>query len=373
MAARRHLVFVLTGVVASMGAQYPTPNFLVEAPTLQLAQQVGQAAEYYRKEKAVEWLGYEMPTWPNRCPLVVRVTMNPPSGATRFAFDGGQVRSQDMHIEGRADRLLASVLPHEVTHTVFAYFFRSPVPRWADEGGAVLSEDDVEKERHDRLVRGILNTPGRMIPLRRLFSLRDYPGDVMVLYAEGFSVSNYLVSVSDRPTFLKFIAHGMSPYGWDSAVKTYYRYDRVEELEKAWQAHMKATKRSPAILAQNPTPGAPAADPAHRPLVRTTVPPGATPTFRGQAPSEADDRARGPAPVRPGYLPEPSSAYGVAAARPTPDAWQPAGTLSLQPLASPPTYAPPQVHLGPPQFGPLPVLPVTRPVPSPVSPVGFPN
>src|SRR5262249_56886909 len=101
------------------------------------------------------------------------------------------------------------VLPHEVTHTVLAHSFRPPVPRWADEGGSVLSEDDQERQRHDMLVRQILNTPGRAIPLRRLFALTQYPRDVMVLYAEGYSVTNFLVSRSSRPPFLTFLAHGM--------------------------------------------------------------------------------------------------------------------------------------------------------------------
>ena len=49
-------------------------------------------------------------------------------------------------------------------------------------------------------------------PLRRLFSLRDYPSDVMCLYAEGFSVANFLVSQSDRRTFLNFIH--FAPLWW---------------------------------------------------------------------------------------------------------------------------------------------------------------
>ena len=61
--------------------------------------------------------------------------------------------------------------------------------------------DTVERNRHDMLCRQILNTPGREIPLRRLFTLHDYPGDVMSLYAGGFSVANYLVNSSNRPTF----------------------------------------------------------------------------------------------------------------------------------------------------------------------------
>src|SRR5262249_56966796 len=101
------------------------------------------------------------------CPGDGKVTMNGAGGATSFAFDNGRVLGQHMTIEGSLDRLLASVLPHEITHTVFAYYFRRPLPRWADEGGAVLSEDDAERNRHDMLCRQILNTPGRAIPLRR--------------------------------------------------------------------------------------------------------------------------------------------------------------------------------------------------------------
>src|SRR5262245_15359099 len=187
MAHRVLVSLLLLGSTLSLGASYRTPNFVVEAATPQIAQQVGQYAEHYRKQKAVEWLGREMPDWGAPCPLRVKVTYGGSGGATSFAFDRGRILSIDMQIEGALDRLLASVLPHEVTHTVFAHHFRCPLPRWADEGGSVLSEDDQERARHDMLVRQILNTPGRAIPLRRLFALRDYPRDVMVLYAEGYS------------------------------------------------------------------------------------------------------------------------------------------------------------------------------------------
>jgi len=186
MSSRRHFVLLIAGVIASTGASYRTPNFLVEAPTPQIAQQVGDYAEAYRKQKAQDWLGRLMPPWPEPCPIRVTVNMGAAGGATSFAFDRGRVLGQNMNIEGSLDRLLSSVLPHEVTHTVFAYYYRTPVPRWADEGGAVLSEDEIERNRHDMLCRQILNA-GHQIPLRRLFNLREYPGDVMCLYAEGFS------------------------------------------------------------------------------------------------------------------------------------------------------------------------------------------
>src|SRR5262249_46794468 len=134
MAARGPLVLVLAGVLASMGASYRTTNFVVEAQTPQLAQQAGQYAEHWRKEKALEWLGQEMPQWPEPCPLKVTVTMSGPGGATSFAFDRGRVLGQTMHVEGPAERLMNSVLPHEVTHTAFAPSFPRPGPRCARRG-----------------------------------------------------------------------------------------------------------------------------------------------------------------------------------------------------------------------------------------------
>ena len=110
MLTRRQLVFVLAAALPAMGASYPTTNFVVEAPTPQIAQQIGQAAERYRKEKAIQWLGQEMPNWGQRCPIRVSVTMNGAGGATSFAFDNGQILGMDMHIEGTLERLLASVL-----------------------------------------------------------------------------------------------------------------------------------------------------------------------------------------------------------------------------------------------------------------------
>jgi hypothetical protein len=361
MSVRRHFVLIFAGVLASTGAAYRTPNFLVEAPTAQIAQQVGDYAETYRKQKAQDWLGRVMPNWPEPCPIHVTVNMGGAGGATSFAFDRGRVLGQNMNIEGSLDRLLASVLPHEVTHTVFAYYYRTPVPRWADEGGAVLSEDEVERNRHDMLCRQILNA-GHQIPLRRLFALREYPGDVMALYAEGFSVVNYLVGISNRPTFLAFVAHGMN-YGWDSAVQSYYRYQSVEELEQAWLAYLRQTKRNPTLLAQNgnPTP----AGTNGQMVVRSTNPNAqaslvtGAPVYRGQLPGNEDggrfgDRSARPASGRPGYLPD---AIPTVSAPPYPtpqtpypsDHWQPPG---------PPSGWPAPVMLGPPQGA----APVAQPV-----------
>jgi hypothetical protein len=111
------------------------------------------------------------------------------------------------------------------------------VPRWADEGAALLSEDGEEQRRHERLARSSLDA-GKMIPLSRLLPMKDYPPNVAAFYAQSYSLTRFLVGQKDRPTFLAFVRAGMTE-GWDKAVQLHYRQDSVKELEKAWTAHLR--------------------------------------------------------------------------------------------------------------------------------------
>jgi hypothetical protein len=384
MALRRWSVLVLAvSVLASMGAQYRTTNFLVNAPNNEIAQQVGQWAEHYRKAKAMEWLGQEMPNWQKPCPLYVTVTTDGPSGATSFVFHPqGGVLEMKMEIQGPLDRLLSSVLPHEITHTVFAHYFRRAVPRWADEGGSVLSEDDIERDRHDKIVRGILNR-SQQYHLRQLFGMTDYPrtGDkVMCLYAEGFSVSHYLVYISDRQTFLRFVNIGMQG-NWDQAVQACYGLRNVDELEGAWLKHLRDTRGiSIAQLTKNKENGqmiasaevgSPAKSGNGSSLVRITAPPveplQPVPVFRGAMPvSEPQNQklASGQLVPRPGYLPE-----FVPGSSPTQSSWQ---ISPSQPAVAPPqqqqAYVPIGVQLNTPYY-----QQPAQAVPQASSPVGYPR
>src|SRR5262249_53566296 len=54
------------------------------------------------------------------------------------------------------------------------------------------------------------------------------------LYAEGHSVTRFLVGKKDCKTFLAFVTAGMKD-GWDKAVKAHYGYKDVEALEDDWR------------------------------------------------------------------------------------------------------------------------------------------
>ncbi|HEV3344153.1 MAG TPA: hypothetical protein VG125_27505, partial [Pirellulales bacterium] len=124
MEARLVSAAFVAAALLSLGASYRTPNFIVRAGTPEFAKEVGQAAEQYRRELAIEWLGHEMPIWFQPCPITVEDGPRlGAGGATSFVFDHGDVFGWQMTIQGSRERILDSVLPHEVTHTVFASYF----------------------------------------------------------------------------------------------------------------------------------------------------------------------------------------------------------------------------------------------------------
>ncbi len=216
------------------GASFRSTNFVVEARTPDVARQVAEHAELCRATIAQAWLGHELPDWKTPCPIRVRLTAGEAGGLTSFGFHQGRVSDQSMTVEGRLDRILASALPHEVTHTIFAAYFGGPMPRWADEGASLLSEDRIERRRHDKIAVDLFARRGEM-PLSRLFQVENYPRDLMGFYGQGYSVSRFLIEMGGRPRFLEFVRDGMG-HGWDTATRTHYQLANVRELDRAWRS-----------------------------------------------------------------------------------------------------------------------------------------
>ena len=246
MDARLIRLALILSAFGSAGATYTTPNFVVNAPTPEFARQVGDMAEKYRDEIAIEWLGHTLPRWYKPCPIQVKVGQIGAGGATSFAFDKDQngemqVFGWRMNIQGCEERILDSVLPHEISHTIFACHFRRPLPRWADEGAATLVEHESERQRQVLLLGQIMKS-GRRIPLRKLLAIKEYPADmqdVMTLYAEGYSLADFLVQAGGRKRYLQFLDDAHRE-GWDRAIARHYEVQSVDALEERWNGWVMA-------------------------------------------------------------------------------------------------------------------------------------
>ena len=230
----------LLGIAISAGAAgYKTTNFVVSAPTGQLAKEIGDTAEECRRRLAIEWLGKELPPWSKPCPINAKVAPNlGAGGATSFIFDRGEVFGWKMNIQGSRERILDSVVPHEVTHTIFASHFRQPIPRWADEGACTTVEHPVEIAKQERNLVEFLKS-GRGIPFRQMFAMKEYPPDVMPLYAQGHSLAQWLIESRGKRAFISFLADGLRDENWERAVHQHYGFPDLIAMQHSWNDWVK--------------------------------------------------------------------------------------------------------------------------------------
>jgi len=219
---------------AAQAAGYRTANFVVEAPTESLARKIGDAAEQYRHTLAVEWTGSPLPRWSRPCPITAQVASHlGAGGATSFVFDRGEVFNWTMSIQGSEERILDSVLPHEITHTIFASHFRRPLPRWADEGACTTVEHPVERARQHRMLIEHL-TNGRGISFPEMFAMKEYPADVLPLYSQGYSLARYLIERGGRHKYVSFVAEGLASDNWSAALQKHYGVPSVAQMQHVW-------------------------------------------------------------------------------------------------------------------------------------------
>jgi hypothetical protein len=234
MDARLLRAALIVSIFCCLGASYRTRNFMVTAATPDLAQEVCEEAERFRRELALDWLGQELAPWPAPCPIQVKVGPRlGAGGATSFAFNGRYPMHWQMEVFGSRERVLDSVLPHEVMHTVFATHFGQPLPRWADEGACTTVEHHSERDKHKKLLVRFLKT-GKGIPFNRMFAMKQYPPEMLPLYAQGYSVARYLIEQGGRPKFVEFVGEGLQTNNWDAAIRNHYGFKDLSELQLTW-------------------------------------------------------------------------------------------------------------------------------------------
>lgn len=217
------------------GANARSQNFMVSTVDPEFAQQLLAQAEKSRRELAMEWFGKELP--PAAQPVsLTAVDVGPQvlaSGVTEFSFHGATPHSFQMVVAGSKERILDSVLPHEVLHTVFATFFGRPVIRWADEGCCTTVEHESERRKQDKLLIEFLHTD-RGIAFNKMFNMKNYPRDMLPLYSQGYSLCRFLIHQGGKHKFMEYLREGMSREQWDAVTKKHYGYEDLSDLQVTW-------------------------------------------------------------------------------------------------------------------------------------------
>lgn len=217
-----------------LAATYKTDNFTVHAADDEFARRVGDAVEEYRESLAILWLGRVLPRWSSPCVVSVRVGKDLLAGGeTVFSFSDGEVYDWKMRVQGSSERILDSVLPHEVTHTIIASYLRGPAPRWLDEGMATSVEADAERLRYRTMLVTFLHTK-RGIAFNEMIAMKEYPEDLTPFYSQSFSICEYLIAIGGYRRLAEFAKSGSRTNDWKSALKLYYNCDSLGALQMEW-------------------------------------------------------------------------------------------------------------------------------------------
>jgi hypothetical protein len=204
-------------------------------------ERVALIAERTKLAMSRKWLGSDGETWSPKCELVLhasaadyaRLTNVPATspGHSRIETDPVSFRVVGRRIDLHTDTLgmLEAVLPHETTHVVLAgQFGQHQVPRWADEGVAVLTEPTEKVEQHRRnLTKG--QKDGTVLPVRDLMNLQNYPDarQITSFYAQSVVLVDFLTQQRGPTAFTEFLRDGLNG-GYEPALRKHYGWTFTE-------------------------------------------------------------------------------------------------------------------------------------------------
>ena len=212
----------------------------------EVAIQVARQADAAKASSSRRWLGNDGEHWPFRCDiwlyptgdLYSRATGVPSTSPGHSTFQAENTRVLSRKIELRMDHpnLVDAVLPHEVTHVVLAgQFGKNFLPRWLDEGMAILAEPRERIRRHtDHIPR--YASEGTLLGAGQLITLSDYPDatKVGIFYAQSVSLVEFLCSLKGTQAFTLFVKDAVGG-DWESALKRHYNIDGFAGLERQWR------------------------------------------------------------------------------------------------------------------------------------------
>lgn len=230
------MFFLFGATFCVEAATHRTANFIVRADSADFARKAGEAAERYREDLAILWLGQTLPRWSNPCEVTIKT--GPTLGAggeTVFTFCDGEVFDWKMTAQGTEERVLDSVLPHEITHTILASYLRAPAPRWIDEGMATSVEANVERTNYRLMLADFLHSR-KGIAFNDMVAMKEYPVDLMPFYSQAFSVCEYLILIGGRRRLVEFARDGVRSNDWNAALRRYYEGRSLGDLQLEWVA-----------------------------------------------------------------------------------------------------------------------------------------
>lgn len=227
-----------------------TPNFRVCAIVPQVeAVALAARCERFRTRIMAKWLPNAVQPWSPRCQVVLHPTADSylaevgpgqtTAGASLLEFEGDAIATRRIDLRADHPHGYSDALAHEMTHVAIAETFTvEQIPRWADEGMAVLS-DSATKQRLHLADLMSAREQGQAFRVGELLLLAEYPAPERTgaFYGQSASVVKYLVERGTPERFVRFVQQA-GELGYDVALNENYGIATLADLEAQWLAHL---------------------------------------------------------------------------------------------------------------------------------------
>lgn len=184
--------------------------------------------------------------WNPKCELVLHpsqtaynLALNRPGdtsvGSTQMTFDEGRCLFRRIDLRADAKDWQNGALPHELTHTVLAERFGGrPLPRWIDEGIAMLSESEGKRRARLLDLRRTLDR-GRSMPIQQLLRIDRLPAPELrdAYYGQSIGLTSWFVERSTPAEFATFVEELLRD-GFEPALERHYELRGISELQLKW-------------------------------------------------------------------------------------------------------------------------------------------
>jgi hypothetical protein len=235
-------------------------NFRIYHADPALAARVAKAAEAARLAQLKRWSNpVPKGAWTPACEIYLypsarqyaQMTGQPEDspGFSTMGMNGGRIISRRVNLRADHPTLVEAVLPHEITHVILAdHFTEQQIPRWADEGLAVLAEPVDEQQRRAADLNGPLSA-NRLFPVDALMNM-DYPDNRYwaLYYAQSVSLSRFLVEQGTPAQMLQFLQASQRE-GYENALRRVYKIEGFPDLQRRWLEYARARVEVPVTAA----------------------------------------------------------------------------------------------------------------------------
>ena len=160
-------------------------------------------------------------------------------GSSLVKTEKNKIVSRRIDLLGGGENYLTASLPHELTHVILKDRFPSAhLPRWADEGTAMLADPAAKQSRHRKDLEEGLGR-GATFHAAALLELDGYPPAHRwgVFYGQSASLVKFLVQRNSPEHFVKFIEKSTSQ-GYDASLQDCYGIENVAALDRVWRLHV---------------------------------------------------------------------------------------------------------------------------------------